>query len=162
MSLQQKLTEERRGRLAAERMLELKKAELFAANRKLGRNTRELSDEIVDTRALMESMGAENLKVKSDLTAAHEKIAVVERRLWHSIETIKDGFAFFDGDNRLIMANQAYLTIFDRSGGYPDRGQLCNYSSGRYRRRDCRSGRNGAYCMATAHAHPLPDASPRT
>ncbi|KIN74634.1 response regulator [Sulfitobacter guttiformis] len=113
MSLQQKLTEERRGRLAAERMLELKKAELFAANRKLGRNARELSDEIVDTRAMMESMGEENRKVKSDLTAAHEKIAVVERRLWHSIETIKDGFAFFDGENRLIMANQSYLAVFE-------------------------------------------------
>ncbi|MEP2919799.1 response regulator [Sulfitobacter sp.] len=113
MSLQQKLTEERRGRLAAERMLELKKAELFAANRKLGRHARQLSDEIVDTRALVESMGAENRKVKSDLHAAHEKIAVVERRLWHSIETIKDGFAFFDGDNHLIMANQSYLSVFD-------------------------------------------------
>lgn len=113
MSLQQKLTEERRGRLAAERMLELKKAELFAANRKLGKHARQLTDEIVDTRALVESMGAENRKVKSDLNAAHEKIAVVERRLWHSIETIKDGFAFFDGDNHLIMANQAYLAVFD-------------------------------------------------
>jgi len=113
MSLQQKLTEERRGRLAAERMLELKKAELFAANRKLGRHARELSDEIVDTRALVESMGAENRRVKSDLNAAHEKIAVVERRLWHSIETIKDGFAFFDVDNHLIMANEAYLSVFE-------------------------------------------------
>ena len=113
MSLQQKLTEERRGRLAAERMLELKKAELFAANRKLGRDARQLSDEIVDTRALVESMGADNRKVRSDLNAAHEKIAVVERRLWHSIETIKDGFAFFDADSHLIMANQAYLVIFD-------------------------------------------------
>ncbi|MEP1767108.1 MAG: response regulator [Sulfitobacter sp.] len=113
MSLQQKLTEERRGRLAAERMLELKKAELFAANRKLGRHARQLTDEIVDTRALVESMGEENRKVKSDLNAAHEKIAVVERRLWHSIETIKDGFAFFDGDNHLIMANQAYLAVFE-------------------------------------------------
>lgn len=113
MSLQQKLTEERRGRLAAEHMLELKKAELFAANRKLGRHARELNDEIVDTRALVESMGAENRKVKSDLNAAHEKIAVVERRLWHSIETIKDGFAFFDADNHLIMANGAYLAVFE-------------------------------------------------
>jgi signal transduction histidine kinase/DNA-binding response OmpR family regulator len=58
-------------------------------------------------------MDAENRKVKSDLNAAHEKIAVVERRLWHSIETIKDGFAFFDGDNRLIMANGAYLAVFE-------------------------------------------------
>jgi len=113
MSLQQKLTEERRGRLAAERMLELKKAELFAANRRLGSHARELSDEIVGTRALVESMGAENRKVKSDLNAAQEKIAVVERRLWHSIETIRDGFAFFDGDNHLIMANQAYLAVFE-------------------------------------------------
>ncbi|MEQ6249677.1 response regulator [Sulfitobacter sp. HNIBRBA3233] len=113
MSLQQKLTEERRGRLAAERMLELKKAELFAANRKLGRHARELTDEITDTRALVESIRGENQRVKSDLSAAQEKIALVERRLWHSIETIKDGFAFFDSDNQLIMANQAYLAIFD-------------------------------------------------
>ncbi|QUJ76353.1 response regulator [Sulfitobacter albidus] len=113
MSLQQKLTQERRGRLAAERMLELKKAELFAANRKLGGRTRELSDEIVDTRALVESIRGENQKVKSDLSAAQEKIALVERRLWHSIETIRDGFAFFDSDNHLIMANQSYLAIFD-------------------------------------------------
>lgn len=113
MTLQQKLTEERRGRLAAERMLELKKAELFAANRKVGRNNLQLNSEIVDTRALVESMGEENRKVKSDLQAAHQKIAVVERRLWHSISTINDGFAFFDGDNHLIMANQAYLAVFD-------------------------------------------------
>ena len=111
MSLQQKLTEERRGRLAAERMLELKKAELFAANRKLGRHARQLNDEIVDTRALVESIRGENKKVKSDLSAAQEKIALVERRLWHSIETIKDGFAFFDSDNHLIMANQAYICL---------------------------------------------------
>lgn len=71
MSLQQKLTEDRRGRLAAERMLELKKAELFAANRKLGRNTRKLSDEIVGTRALMESMGAENRCGRAAAVALH-------------------------------------------------------------------------------------------
>ncbi len=113
MSLQQKLTEERRGRLAAERLLELKKAELFAATRKVGRNNLQLNSEIVDTRALVESMGEENRKVKSDLHAAHQKIAVVERRLWHSISTIKDGFAFFDADNHLIMANEAYLAVFE-------------------------------------------------
>ncbi len=113
MSLQQKLTEERRGRLAAERMLELKKAELFAANRKLGRHARQLTDEIVDTRALVETIRGENMRVKSDLSAAQEKIALVERRLWHSIQTIRDGFAFFDADNHLIMANEAYLEVFD-------------------------------------------------
>jgi hypothetical protein len=39
MGISGKLAEERRGRLAAERLLELKQEELFAANRKLGRHT---------------------------------------------------------------------------------------------------------------------------
>ena len=36
MTLAHKLAEERRARLAAERLLEMKEAELFSANRKLG------------------------------------------------------------------------------------------------------------------------------
>ncbi|KIN76273.1 hypothetical protein C8N31_105138 [Sulfitobacter mediterraneus] len=113
MSLASKLTEERRSRLAAERMLELKKAELFAANRKLGRHAQQLSEEIVETRAEVESIRGENQRVKSDLSAANQRIAITERRLWYSIETIKDGFAFFNGDNEMIMANRAYLNVFD-------------------------------------------------
>ena len=38
MNLASKLAEERRARLAAERLLELKQAELHAANRKLGQH----------------------------------------------------------------------------------------------------------------------------
>ena len=113
MSLANKLAEERRGRLAAERMLELKQAELFAANRKLGNHARALSHQIVETRAEVASVRTENQKVKSDLSAAHQKIELVERRLWHSIETITDGFAFFDQDMEMIMANRAYLAVFD-------------------------------------------------
>jgi signal transduction histidine kinase/ActR/RegA family two-component response regulator len=113
MSLASKLTEERRSRLAAERLLELKQAELFAAHRKLGRHAQQLSEEIVERRAEVETIRGENLRVKSDLSAANQKIAIAERRLWHSIETIKDGFAFFDADNRMIMANRAYLAIFE-------------------------------------------------
>ncbi|AXI44829.1 hybrid sensor histidine kinase/response regulator [Sulfitobacter sp. SK012] len=113
MSLANKLTEERRSRLAAERMLELKQAELFAANRKLGKHALQLTNEIVETRAEVETIRGENKRVKSDLTVANEKIAVAERRLWHSIETIKDGFAFFNSDNEMIIANKAYVDIFD-------------------------------------------------
>ncbi|MDF3415256.1 response regulator [Sulfitobacter sp. M57] len=113
MSLANKLTEERRNRLAAERMLELKKAELFAANRKLGKHAQQLSEEIVETRAQVATIRGENQRVKSDLNVANEKIAIAERRLWHSIETINDGFAFFNPDNEMIMANRAYLAIFD-------------------------------------------------
>ncbi|MGJ8616787.1 MAG: response regulator [Sulfitobacter sp.] len=113
MSLANKLTEERRSRLAAERMLELKQAELFAANRKLGKHAQQLTEEIVETRAEVENIRGENQRVKSDLTAANQKIEIAERRLWHSIETIKDGFAFFDSDNQMIIANRAYLSVFD-------------------------------------------------
>ncbi|SDF07223.1 response regulator [Sulfitobacter delicatus] len=113
MSLAQKLTEERRSRLAAERMLELKQAELFAANRKLGEHAQQLTEEIVETRAEVETIRDENQRVKSDLTAANQRIALTERRLWQSIDAIKDGFALFNGDNNLIMANRSYLHVFD-------------------------------------------------
>lgn len=113
MNLAAKLTNERRARLSAERMLELKQAELFAANRKLGAHAQQLTEEIVETRAEVETMRGENQRVKSDLTAANQRIALTERRLWQSIETINDWFAFFNSDNKMIMANKAFLSIFD-------------------------------------------------
>ncbi|QYX56961.1 response regulator [Roseovarius sp. SCSIO 43702] len=113
MNLANKLAEERRGRLAAERLLEQKQAELHAANRKLGKHARALSDEIVETRAKVRDVEDENQRVKTELTVANEKVEVAERRLWHSIETIQDGFAFFDADGRMIAANHAYLSVFD-------------------------------------------------
>jgi signal transduction histidine kinase/DNA-binding response OmpR family regulator len=113
MSLADKITTERRGRLAAEKLLELKQAELFAANRKLGKHARELSEEIVETRAQSAIIQDENKRVKSDLTVANQKIMIAERRLWHSVETIQDGFAFFNSESNMIAANQAYLVVFD-------------------------------------------------
>ncbi|MCR8825334.1 response regulator [Pseudosulfitobacter koreensis] len=113
MSLANKLAEERRGRLAAERMLELKQSELAAARRKLDRHAQTLSAEINETRAEVATVRDENLRVKSDLSVAHHKVEVAERRLWHSIETVTDGFAFFDDTNRMLAANRAYLVIFD-------------------------------------------------
>lgn len=113
MSLANKLSEERRARLAAERLLEQKQAELQAANRKLGKHARALSDEIVETRAEVQNVLDENQRVKSDLSVANQKVEIAERRLWHSIETIQDGFAFFDSDSRMIAANNAWLKIFD-------------------------------------------------
>ena len=113
MSLANKLAEERRARLAAERLLELKQAELFAANRKLGIHAQQLSNEIVETRAEVAMVRGENQRVKNELGVANKKIQIAERRLWHSIETIQDGFAFFDSDNRMIAANRAYLAVFE-------------------------------------------------
>ena len=81
MNLANKLSEERRLRLAAERLLEQKQAELFAANRKLGHHARRLSDEIVETRAQVQTVRDENEKVKSDLTVAHHKIEVAHQKI---------------------------------------------------------------------------------
>ncbi|PSL19108.1 histidine kinase dimerization/phospho-acceptor domain-containing protein [Shimia abyssi] len=113
MSLAKRLADERRARLAAERLLELKQAELFSANRKLGKHAAELSNEIVETRAEVANVKNENSRVKSDLQVANEKIEIAERRLWLSIASIRDGFAFFDAQSRMIAANPSYLAVFD-------------------------------------------------
>ena len=113
MSLANKLAEERRARLAAQRLLEQKQAELQAANRKLGKHAMRLSDEIVSTRAEVETVRDENRRVKSDLTAANQKVEIAERRLWHSIQAFQDGFAVFDAESLLIAANHAWLSVFD-------------------------------------------------
>lgn len=113
MNLTDKLAQERRGRLAAERLLELKQEELFAANKKLGEHAQALSEEIVETRqeveqarSQAEALKGENVQVRSDLRIA-------EQRLWASIQSIPDGFAVFDADHRLVVANDAFIGVFD-------------------------------------------------
>ncbi|WP_170401299.1 response regulator [Ruegeria arenilitoris] len=113
MSLANKLAQERRARLAAERLLAMKQAELSAANRKLGLHAMALTKRIGETQAEVETVRDENEKVKSDLTEANAKIEVAERRLWHSMQTIQDGFAFFDHQDRLLGANATYFSLFD-------------------------------------------------
>ncbi|MBT9385891.1 response regulator [Pseudooceanicola sp. CBS1P-1] len=113
MSLASKLAEERRARLAAERLLEQKQAELHAANRKLSRHARLLSQQIHEKSAEVETALSENARVRGDLSVANERIALAERRLWHSIETIRDGFAFWDSEGVMIAANDAWISVFD-------------------------------------------------
>ncbi|MFV2034000.1 MAG: histidine kinase dimerization/phospho-acceptor domain-containing protein, partial [Halocynthiibacter sp.] len=113
MDLTEKLAQERRGRLAAERLLELKQTELFSANQQLGQHARSLSDEIVEkrqevlaVRSQAEALKGENSQVRSDLRIA-------ERRLWDSIQTIQGGFAVFDAEHRLVTANNVYIATFE-------------------------------------------------
>ena len=75
MTATNRLLEERRARLSAERLLEQKQAELFAANKKLGTHAQKLSEEIVEIRD-------ENSRVRSDLERATLKAGIAERRLW--------------------------------------------------------------------------------
>lgn len=113
MDLAQKLAEERRARLAAERLLEQKSRELFDANRRLSVDARSLSDQIVATRAAAEELRGHTTQVLSELEEVTEARSIAEERLWSSIETIRDGFAVFDSDDRMVAANTAYLAIYD-------------------------------------------------
>ncbi|MCT4370327.1 PAS-domain containing protein [Yangia mangrovi] len=113
MDVAARLAEERRARLAAERLLELKQAELFAANRKLNSHARQLSHEITETRAEVATVRDENLRVKTQLGAAHQKIELVEGQLWTALACMRDGLASFNAERRMEMANPAWLALFD-------------------------------------------------
>ena len=86
MSLMDTLAQERRGRLAAERLLELKQAELFAANEKLSHRARALSDEIVVKRQEVEQVRSEAEALKGENTQVRSDLRIAERRLWDSIQ----------------------------------------------------------------------------
>ena len=123
-NLQEMLAHERRGRLAAERLLELKSRELVKANRKLAEHAQVLSDEILEQREEVKSVRSEaeelkgrNTRAQADLERANRLAVTAERRLWDALETIEDGFAVFNTENRLVIANRAYLAIFDGVDG---------------------------------------------
>ena len=100
------LARERRARLAAERLLDVKTRELALANAQLSRHALKLSHQIVQQREVAAELEDENQKVKDDL-------ALVQDRLWNSFKATGDGFAVFDSDHKLVLANPAYLKIFD-------------------------------------------------
>ena len=116
MEIVERLARERRARLAAERLLEQKSRELFAANEKLGMHARSLSDQIVEQRVVARNAVSEAQMLKGqqsrfieDLDRAHTHAVMAERRLWDSINTINDGFAVYDSDLKLVAANSAFL-----------------------------------------------------
>jgi len=120
MDLTERLVRERRARLAAERLLEQKSRELFAANEKLSIHARALSEQIVEQRHVVRSalseaelLKGQNLRFVEDLDRAHTTAVMAERRLWEAVDTIRDGFAVFDGAMRLVTANRAWLASFE-------------------------------------------------
>ncbi|AXQ92345.1 response regulator [Cereibacter azotoformans] len=119
MDIEQRLAKERRARLAAERLLEYKQRELFAANEKLAIHARALSDQIIEQRAVVktalseaERLKGQNSRFLVELERAHTAAVMAERRLWDSIDTIEDGFAVYDSHQRLVAANEAYRAHF--------------------------------------------------
>ncbi|SEM91068.1 hypothetical protein SAMN05216227_100488 [Pseudorhodobacter antarcticus] len=119
MDIVDRLAKERRGRLAAERLLEQKQRELYAANEKLALHARALSNQIVEQRhvthaAVTEAqmLKGQNSRFLSDLDAAHTTAVMAERRLRDSVNALNDGFAVFDAEQRLLVANRAYLSPY--------------------------------------------------
>ena len=119
MDIAERLAAERRRRLAAERLLVHQSRELLVANQKLSLHARGLSDMIVEQRqvtkdALSEAeiLKGQHIRFLSDLEAAHSTAVMAERRLWDSIDTIRDGFAVFDANLKLVTANAAYMALF--------------------------------------------------
>ncbi|WP_435257377.1 response regulator [Thioclava sp. FR2] len=120
MELTERLARERRARLAAERLLEHKQRELFAANEKLALHARGLSVQVVEQRSAArtarneaDELKGQNARFVGELERAHTAAVMAERRLWDSIDTIRDGFAVFDSRQNLAAANRAYLRVFD-------------------------------------------------
>nr|WP_243641934.1 response regulator [Rhodovulum steppense] len=109
----ERLATERRKRLAAERLLDQKSRELFEANRRLSKHALHLSEEITETRQTAEDLRGQNTQVLTELAEVSLEADVVKQRLWDSLETVKDGFALFDAQDRLVIANRAYLSVFD-------------------------------------------------
>ncbi|MGS4945864.1 response regulator [Meridianimarinicoccus sp. RP-17] len=114
------LAQERRARLAAERLLDQKSRELHAANRKLSQHTRVLSEEVIVKREQAKtfqteaaSLKGENTQVRADLQRANKQAVKAERRLWEALETIQDGFAVFNPRDQLVIANVAFMSVFD-------------------------------------------------
>ena len=107
------LAQERRARLAAERLLDKKQSELSVANRQLSQHAQALSVEIIEKREEVAEVRSENIRVTGDLKVAEIKVEIAERRLWTSLRSIRDGFAVFDADDRLVAANPAWLAPFD-------------------------------------------------
>ena len=64
------LTRERRARMAAERLLAQKEAELQAANRMLSRHAVKLSESLIETREVAASFEGEATRARADLERA--------------------------------------------------------------------------------------------
>ena len=124
MTIAEKLANERRARLAAERLLDQKKRELFAANTQLARHARALSDQIVEQRYGLEhahceteALKGQNSRTLKQLEQATLRAEIAQQRLWDAVQTIEDGFALYDRELKLVTANRAWFELFDSKAG---------------------------------------------
>ncbi|NBB97613.1 MAG: response regulator [Alphaproteobacteria bacterium] len=100
-------------------MYEQARDELKAANDKLKGHAFALSEQIMAQREELDQARQQtvalqdvNTQAAQDLQVAHSEVDLANMRLREAIETMPDGFAVFDSAQCLVMANQAFLTVF--------------------------------------------------
>jgi len=115
MTVFDKLSAERRNRLVAERRLAERTTECAALRQRLSELETMLAtlrqtphDPATETR-LKAELDAQRQRARVAAATAERTAMMAERRLWDSINTVNDGFAVFDSDHRLVIANQSYL-----------------------------------------------------
>ncbi|HXG78796.1 MAG TPA: PAS domain-containing protein [Methyloceanibacter sp.] len=62
-------------------------------------------------------------EVTARKTAEQEALARSEQRLTDAIETISEGFALYDNEDRLVLGNAKYAELFDHGDGPPKPGR---------------------------------------
>ena len=124
--MDESLTQERRLRLQAERLLAQRSEELYAAHRKLAQHADHLSHQVIAQRAREQQLEGRAERVEAKLELVTSKAEIAERRLWDSLRAITDGFAVFDSDWRMVAANPAFLGAFD---GVVDVGPGAEYAA---------------------------------
>ena len=112
-SFDERLAQERRARLQAERLLALRSEELYSANRKLAEHAHELSYQVIEQREENAILKGETSQTRAQLEVATEKAVTAQRRLWDALTATEDGFAIFDRDWRMVAANTAFFDVFD-------------------------------------------------
>ena len=119
----ERLTQERRARLAAERLLDQRTRALVTARAALESHGRRLSDRIVAEREAATAVSRTGPPAATavpaptdgrgpDVGVDPELVAMAERRLWATVAAIEDGLAIFDADHRMLGANRPFLRLF--------------------------------------------------
>ncbi|MEM9046454.1 MAG: EAL domain-containing protein [Pseudomonadota bacterium] len=49
--------------------------------------------------------------LETDLSEALKSAEIAKNRFWHALETLPDGFVLYDKEDRLIIANEAFLSM---------------------------------------------------
>ncbi len=118
-SFTEKLIRERRARLRAERLYEQVQRDLRIMNAHLREHAITLSEQVIAQREELdivrghaETLQGMNTQVSQDLQVAHSEADLATLRLREAVETLADGFAVFDKDQKLVLANRAYLSVF--------------------------------------------------